>query len=158
MALVSRHRAAVYGLALHLLGDPDEADEAAQEAFVRAYEFLGRFRGRRFGPWVRGIVANVCCERRRHRGRFETAPADLASKLESRCGSARWETVMVVREAMRSLPDSLSVPLALFYLDGASVQDVAEALSLSPGTVRVRLHRGRERLRERLSALFEDGE
>lgn len=150
-ALVGRHRGAVFGLALALLGEREEADEAAQEAFVRAYERLHRYDPRRgFGPWVRGIAAKVCLEFTRRRSRADTAPPAMApARPDDRAARAR--------EALASLPWKLRVTLTLFYLEDASVKDVAETLGISPGAVRVRLHRGRQMLREKLRGVMDDG-
>jgi len=150
-ALVGRHRGAVFGLALALLGERDEADEAAQEAFVRAYERLHRYDPRRgFCPWVRGIAAKVCLEFSRRRARAGTAPLAVdAARSNDRAAHAR--------EGLASLPWKLRVALTLFYLEDASVKDVAETLQISPGAVRVRLHRGRRMLREKLRAVMDEG-
>ncbi|NCO43062.1 MAG: hypothetical protein COZ06_29595 [Armatimonadetes bacterium CG_4_10_14_3_um_filter_66_18] len=153
--LVSRHRAGVYGLALHLLRDPDEADEAAQEAFVRAYQLLDRYDSKReFSPWLRGIAAKVCLESQR-RWRRMSQMEELSDELVGTGGIGAREDALVVREALHTLPDQYRIPLLMFYLDDASVIDVAYALGLSLGAVRVRLQRGRELLRKKLSCMVE---
>jgi RNA polymerase sigma-70 factor (ECF subfamily) len=153
--LVSRHRATAYRLALHFLHDPDEADEAAQEAFVRAYQLLTRFDAtREFGPWLRGIVAKVCAESRRRRSRMAEADPETLERAPG-AGFDTSGTTQDVQDALKALPDKYRIPLVMFYVDEASVIDVAYALSLSPGAVRVRLHRGREMLRKKLSFMAE---
>lgn len=157
-ALVARHRAAIYGLALRLLGDPEEADEAAQEAFVRAFQLLAGYDPcGSFLAWLRGVAANVCCEMRRSRQRSPTAEQRWYEAAPAADDKEARDIALMVRQALDALPEKVRIPLALFYLDGASVRDVADALALSPGAVRVRLHRGRAILREKLSFLMEEG-
>jgi RNA polymerase sigma-70 factor (ECF subfamily) len=150
--LIERHLSSIQRLCWSMLCSRSDAEDAAQETFVRAYRCLGRFdTDRAFGPWLRGIATKVCLQmlrrRRRHSGRevsleesFREPPApepDEASPL-----------AMEAVRALASLSETYRVPLALFYLEDASVAEVAEALDITEGAARVRLHRGREQIRE----------
>lgn len=80
---------------------------------------------------------------------------ELSDELVGTGGIGAREDALVVREALHTLPDQYRIPLLMFYLDDASVIDVAYALGLSLGAVRVRLQRGRELLRKKLSCMVE---
>ncbi|MGD9497223.1 MAG: RNA polymerase sigma factor [Armatimonadota bacterium] len=154
--LIRRHQGPVFRLCWSMLSDRTDAEDAAQETFVRAWESLRRYDEQRdFGPWLRGIAANVCLQALRRRsvsaGRqtsLDENPIDPPAPQEPGLSALAARTVA----ALRRLDDTYRVPLALFYLEDASVAQVAQALRLSPGAVRVRLHRGREKLREMLMA------
>jgi len=152
--LVQRHERPVFGLCWSLLSDRTDAEDAAQETFVRAYQSLSRYDARRsFGPWLRGIAANVCLQLLRRRslrsGRqvsLDAGPFEPAAPEEPEVSPLADRAVA----ALRRLADTYRLPLTLFYLEDASVTEVAEALDISPGAVRVRLHRGRDKLRQML--------
>jgi RNA polymerase sigma factor (sigma-70 family) len=147
--LAEAHYDAVYRLARALLGDGPQAQDAAQEAVLRAHEGTGRYDPERaFGPWLRGIAVNVCREHMRRRGRRRAAEASLADVAEVPVGAEHQDPPDRVLQALMELEETYRVPLALFYIEDATVGEVAEALGLSEGAVRVRLHRGREKLRE----------
>lgn len=142
--LMEAHQDAVFRLALGLLGDEQGAEDAAQEAFVRAYQSRGRFdAGRAFGPWVRGIAIHVCRDELRRRGRQQ-------SLLPERPPQRRDSRAAEIRAALTELPEQLRLPLTMFYIEDTTVAEIAQALRMREGTVRVRLHRGRELLRRRL--------
>ena len=152
--LVRRNLSGIYRLCAGMLGGGDDAEDAAQETFVRAWQSLKRFDTERpFGPWLRGIAVKVCQQGLRKRS------ADL-QRLTPLSGREADDTPDMVEdpspladealEALGDLDDNYRVPLILFYLYDASVAEVAETLGISPGATRVRLHRGREMLREAL--------
>lgn len=150
--LMQRHQAPVYRLCRALVMDGTDAEDAVQETFVRAFVGLARFdTGRTFGPWVRGIAAKVCLQVLRRRKRKGQRQVSLETRpMEPAAPEAPEASPLVDRAlaALTELDDTYRLPLALFYLEDASVAEVAEALQISPGAARVRLHRGREKLRQ----------
>lgn len=154
--LIESHQGPVFRMCWSMLDDRTEAEDAAQETFVRAWQSLPRFDPRRsFGPWLRGIAANVCLQALRRRGvhgrrqtSLEERPVDPPAPEQPESSPLADRAVAALRE----LDDTYRLPLVLFYLEEASVADVAAALGVSEGAVRVRLHRGREKLRELLMA------
>jgi len=153
--LVRRHHAAIYRLTVALLRDTAEAEDATQETFLRAYRSLGRYDiGRTFGPWLRGVAVKVCRQRQRQLRRREKHISELAQAYGEATDGGVPEVSQAGRAALDGLarlPDTYRIPLALFYVGQASVKEVAQVLGLSLGATRVRLHRGREKLRQMLS-------
>lgn len=141
--LVEGAAPAVRAFLLRRLGGLDAAEEAAQEAFVRAFAGLGRLRGS-FTSWVLGIAAHVAAEGRRR-------PSPGAQGLESAAGPpapARHDAS--VSEAAQALPEPYREAVLLRYWGGLSCDDVAAAQGVSLGTLTKRLSRAHQMLRERL--------
>ena len=143
-------------------GNAADAEEAAQDAFVKAYRALWRFRpGSPFKPWLLRIVANEARNRRRSAGR-RTALALRATQEPSGEAAPSPEAVLLDVErremllaALNRLPDNDREALACRYFLDLSEAETASALGVRPGTVKSRLSRALERLR---AALAEEGE
>ncbi len=155
-SIVERHHASIYRLCRALLRERSDAEDATQETFVRAWRCLGRYDATRaFAPWLRGIAANVCRQAVRGHGRREARTIPLETQLSDPPAPEQEELSPVADralDALQSLDETYRLPLVLFYLREATVADVAEALKISEGAARVRLHRGREMLRQILMA------
>ena len=156
--LVRAHQGIAFRTAYVIAGNPSDAEEAAQEAFVKAYRALGRFRrGSPFRPWLLRIVANEARNRRRSAGRRERLV--LLAAAESRPGDAvpSPEADLVAREdqerllaAVELLPDGHRDAIACRYFLDLSEEETAAALGVRRGTVKSRLARALARLRESL--------
>ena len=157
--LVRRHQRSARAVAVSLVGDWAEAEDLAQDAFVRAHRNLDLLADAgRFGGWLRQIVFGVSIDWvRAHRpelyhGGDEGLPAlaqpgpDALERLE------RDELIGRVAGALRALPERYRVPLAMYHIDGLSQARVAEALGVAPGTARSLVTRARSRLRALLAA------
>ncbi|MCC6614531.1 MAG: sigma-70 family RNA polymerase sigma factor [Anaerolineae bacterium] len=133
------------------LGDLDHAQDAAQEAFISAYCHLDTLREpRAFPSWLRRIVTTQAIRTLRDRTQASEALDDEAVISETDDPARVVETATQrngVREAVRALPDHERSVTELFYLDGYSQQEIAEALALPLTTVKKRLQYARERLR-----------
>jgi RNA polymerase sigma-70 factor (ECF subfamily) len=145
--LVRRHQPDALATALGLLRDRNEAEEAVQEATARAWRGLAGLREPgRFKAWFVSILCRACQDRIRDRVRSRRALSALPAPEAGReAGDSP-----VLRAAM-ALPDEYREPLVLFYVQGLPVADIAEALGISESNAKVRLHRARRLLRERLS-------
>ena len=161
--LVRRHQAVALRTA-HLFAPDGDAEDAVQEAFVKAHAALGRFRpGSPFRPWLLRIVANEARNRRRSAGR--RAGLALRSAEDRRPGDAAPspESAVLVDERRRWLLGGVNalrdqdreVIAARFFLE-LSEAETAEVLGLPRGTVKSRLSRALGRLRERLAAIDGD--
>ncbi|HZU18511.1 MAG TPA: RNA polymerase sigma factor [Candidatus Dormibacteraeota bacterium] len=139
--LVRRYQRRVYGFAYQLLRDPDEAQDLAQEVFVRLYRNLDRFDTERpFEPWFWRLAANVAATYRRRR------PAPTV-ELPRTTPAASPEDVSPLERALADLSRELRLPLLLHYYVGLPLDQVAAALGLGPSAVKSRLHRARAVLR-----------
>lgn len=153
-ALVQAHRQPVFRLAYLLTGSPDDAEDVAQETFLRAFHALDRFDLERpLRPWLLKIAANLARNQRRTIGRymgalgrwFQSAPAAGEATVEA--SSARIQESRLVWQAIRRLGEADQQVIYLRYFLELSVEETAEAMGIPAGTVKSRLHRGLERLR-----------
>lgn len=154
--LVHAFEGIAFRTAYVLSGNAADAEEAAQDGFVKAWRALGRFReGAPFRPWLLRIVANEARNRRRSAGRrahlalraaTEQVSGDAAPSPESALLSA--ETRERLLAAVEALPDDQREMVSLRYFVGLSEREVAESLDLPVGTVKSRTSRALERLRE----------
>jgi len=146
------HRQA-YTLALRLVGDRHEAEDVTQEAYLRVFRSLRGFREEaRFETWLYRIVTNAALTHLRKRGRFgelTPGPGDLDDAIAS--GAPSPEAVVDRDELERGLarlPVGMRVVVVLKDVYGLSAREIGEHLGIAEGAVKVRLHRGRRRLKE----------
>ena len=151
--LVQTYQADVYRLALSILDDADEADDATQEVFVAALRALDSFRGSAsLKTWLFSITVNVCrtrLQRHKSRGRLQQILENLFSHeqahperetMQNESDAALWR-------AVRGLDDKHRIPVILRYYHDLPVADIAEMLGIPSGTVHSRLNHARSTLR-----------
>ena len=163
-ALLGAHQDRCYSIALRLLGDPRDAEEVAQDAFVRAYRAMAgydsdRIRSLRLRPWLASIVVNLARNRRRRldertpplqlepiveAGGEAAIPGTAASPHER---AARRETIRGLAAALMALPPGPRAAVILRHVDGLSVAETATALDRPEGTVKAQTSRGLALLR-----------
>ena len=150
--LVEAHQQRAYALAFRMLRSTSDAEDATQEAFVRAWGALPRFRGEsRFGTWLHRIVARTAIDRvarLKQRRERETG----MDALEHMAGSGGGEAeARLTGLKLERLMDGLSPPqraaVTLFYYEGRPVEEIAEVLGMPTGTVKTHLARARAALR-----------
>ena len=157
--LVRRYQDVAARVAYLVTGADADVEDVVQEAFVRAYRALGRFRaGAPFRPWILRIVANEARNRRRSAGRRarltlrvaddRDPSGDAAPSPEDAVVSAEERAVLM--EAMSRLREDDQMVLGYRFLVGLSEHETAEALGVRPGTVKSRTSRALTRLREEL--------
>jgi RNA polymerase sigma-70 factor (ECF subfamily) len=169
--LVEKHKQSIFGLCYRLLGSTEEARDASQEAFVRAYVSVGNFDPRQpFAAWVLRIARNHCIDLLRRRrptltlaaeGRGDDGPeTGVAPELPDRFARSG-EEAMQEEEAQRDLDRAVSrlspryrEVIALFHVQHKSYAEIAEALDVPMGTVMTWLHRARKELKAQLSEHF----
>ena len=148
--LVRLYQGHVWRLALHLLHDPDLAADATQEAFVRAYRFLPRYRGEsKFSTWLFSIARNCALDEARRASRRKRI-VDRA-EAQPAPGFRDAGVAVEVREAVGALPLDLREPVVMIDMFGISYREVASILKVPEGTIKSRVHRAREILVESLS-------
>lgn len=146
--IVYRYKEAAFGVALAILHNRADAEDATQEAFIRAYERLHHYDlSRKFSTWLFTVTANVArnIRRRRPDPQPQLNPPEDPAKVV-------WEEEVrgAVRAAVWGLPETYRAPLVLRYWHELGIEEIARVLSLRPGTVKTRLHRGRALVRARL--------
>ncbi len=151
--LVDRHRHRAYGLALRITRAPEEAEEAAQEAFVRAWLALGRFRGQAsFGTWLHRIVARRALDHALARRRRESRQTDVEAAAEVPAAVAEPGRDVILARRIERLTAQLSAAqhavVALFYREDLAVAEIAEMLEMPENTVKTHLRRARQALRK----------
>jgi RNA polymerase sigma-70 factor (ECF subfamily) len=160
-ALVDLHKRAVFGLCFRLLRDAEDARDAAQESFVRAYAAVGTFDpGQPFAPWVLRIARNHCLDQLRRRtpaaqrveldgGTEDGAARELPDPEAVRGDDAleRRQLAGVLEKAVGELPPNYREVVFLFHVEHLSYKEIAATLDVPIGTVMTWLHRARGRLR-----------
>lgn len=153
--LIDRYKVAVYNLCARMLHDPTEAEDAAQEVFVRAYTQLHSYQpGRRFSTWILSIASHYCIDLLRRR----KPVVDLdtiafwkqSDQPEPEERALTGETRDEVRDLLNTLPEKYRGVTVLRYWQDLSYEEIAEATSLSVATVKTRLFRARELLAKEL--------
>ncbi len=153
--IYEQFKGTMHTLALHMLGNRADADEATQEIFLAAWRALGSFRFEAsFGTWLYRMGINVCVERLRREGRRRALGnghgADLL-RAAAVAGRAEAEGPGPdVRAALATLDPAYRACIVLRDVEGLSYQEIAGALGVPVGTVRSRIARGREALRAAL--------
>ena len=162
--LVRMHQAIALRVAVLVVGDHSDAEDVTQEAFVKAYHALGRFRqDRPFRPWLLRIVRNEALNQRRRHGRQDRLGLRLAGDRLSGDAAPSPETVVVsgadrelVLAAVNGLPERFRQVVAFRYLLGLSEAETAETLGIPAGTVKSRTARALSRLEAALSGVIEE--
>jgi RNA polymerase sigma-70 factor (ECF subfamily) len=167
--LMERHGGKLFHYLIRCLQNEDDAEDLAQETFVRVYQHRTRFRGdSKFSTWLYTIATNLVKSRYRFRSRHpavsldaehaqtghsygEKLPADTPTPSESLQTDER---ARAVRRAIAALPEDLRTPLVLAEYEERSHVEIAEILECSPKAVEMRIYRARQQLRVSLSTLL----
>jgi len=165
--LVLKYRNRVMGIATRMVGDRTEAEDLAQEVFVKVFHALEDFQGDAlFSTWLYRVVTNSCLNQRKKRS-FRTrihesleAAGLIVPDLSSNPHALleRKEIRLYVEKAIQALPREQRMVLVLRDIEGLSYEEISACLELELGTVRSRLHRARLHVQERLKALFSSDE
>ncbi len=159
--LVERYAASVRRVARAVLGDPDDADDAAQDALLAALVKLRQYDPRwPFGPWLMRIAANAATDRRRRRRVRRTEPLDgnvVAGGTLPDAETNRRVLGQRLRDALSQLPERRRVAVVLFDVEGYSHAEIGRVLGIPEGTVRSEVFHARRALRSLLADWREDG-
>jgi RNA polymerase sigma-70 factor (ECF subfamily) len=157
--LVRRYQASVFSVCYRLLGDSAEAEDLAQEAFLRAFRRLGTYDdGRPFGPWMRRVAANLCLNALQRRGPAAAELDDEADEVADdpqetpELAGDRAELAQRVRAGLLRLPDHYRAVIELRHYQDMSYDEMAAALGIGVGDVRTRLFRARRMMAKWLTA------
>lgn len=166
--LVIKYQHRIIQLVNRYVKDPSEAQDVAQEAFIKAYRALGNFRGdSAFYTWLYRIAINtaknylVSRNRRYSDYQVDIQDAEQVGNAPQLKGMdtpenllMNDEIVAVIKEAIEKLPEEMKVAISLREFDGLSYEEIAEAMECPVGTVRSRIFRAREAIDEKLSPLL----
>jgi RNA polymerase sigma-70 factor (ECF subfamily) len=147
--LVRRHRDRAWSVALRTVGNPTDAADAVQDAFVKAYRTASAFRGdSAFTTWLHRIVVNACLDQMRRGKARPTLPLDETTSAIADPADpvARIDLGDVVVNALARISPEQRVAIVLVDLEGYSVDEAAAVLDVPVGTVKSRCHRGRVQL------------
>ena len=167
--LVHRHKDNVFNLTYWFLGDYQEANDCAQETFLKAFKALKKFRGQStFSTWLFRIAINTCKNRLKSSAyRWKKRSVSLESHGGSTGGNPgydikddsptpadqleKWERIKTIRSALDALPEDQKKVVILRDIQGLSYEEIAEITGLNLGTVKSRISRGRLGLRDHLA-------
>jgi RNA polymerase sigma-70 factor, ECF subfamily len=165
--LVLHYQGPVYNVAYRIMGEPQSAEDATQEAFISAYKALNRFRGGSFKSWLMRIATNACYDELRHRKRRpqssfdeltednESAAFLQSSGIGPEGQQQQMELMQAIEECLQTLPDEQRVTAVLGDVEGYDYQEIAEITQVSLGTVKSRMSRARSKLRDCLQGFKE---
>jgi RNA polymerase sigma-70 factor, ECF subfamily len=146
--LVERHQHRLFTLAARTLGSPDDAGDAVQEAFLRAWLALPRFRGGAlFSTWLYRICLNAAHDQRLKR---RAEPVELVERPDPRDAFTASELSAELQDALDALDETYRVAVVLYDVLGCSYAEIAEMTGVPEGTVKSRIYRGRTELAQRL--------
>lgn len=171
-SLIARHKAAVFSMALRIVGNREDAEEAAQDAFVRAFRALDRFRqDAKFSTWLYRITTNVCLTKARQ-SRLDVTSIDASMDDDNDSAPLqipdqddnpdelieRSEFKNRVRALISALPPKYSAALTLYHIQDLSYEEISQTLDLPIGTVKAHLFRARNALKKLALTAFEPQE
>jgi RNA polymerase sigma-70 factor (ECF subfamily) len=158
--LMSKYMKRVVSISWGLVRNAHDAEDLAQEAFVKAYESIGRFKsGEPFGPWIFRIVTNLSLDVLKHRRRVrqeELSDTEPAARRDSADLPAKAHEIGArIDAAIQSLPEMQQIVARLHLVEQFEHSEIAGMMGLSEGTVRSHLSLARGKLKQKLSDLYE---
>jgi RNA polymerase sigma-70 factor (ECF subfamily) len=166
--LVGRYQNRLFNSLTRMTGSVEDAEDIAQEAFVHAFQKLHTFRGgSRFYSWLFRIALNAAVTLHRKRDKATASveavreqvgfePADIRPNSTPQAPLEASERQALVQRALRELPEDFRQVLVLREMDEMSYEEISEIVDCPIGTVRSRIHRARQELRDRLAALLRE--
>lgn len=160
--LLEEHRDRIYSLALYNLRDSDDAADATQETFLRLWRYEGELTSLQAKAWLMRVCHNLCIDQARRRKTvrtyFGTPDADAVDRLPSRSEAdenpemrlERQQKQKALLDSMAVLPTETRSIMMLHYFQDLKIQEISGLLGLKASTIKVRLHRARHTLKEKL--------
>ncbi len=162
--LVMSYQGLVYNVAFRVVGNTDAAADATQDAFIKAFKSIGQYRGGSFKSWLLRIVSNTCYDQLRYNQRRPSEPLE-SDDIESDYAphlldpSTPPEKIVenqelsdMLQQAIAKLPPDQRLILVLSDIEGFNYQEISDITDLALGTVKSRLSRARQKMREILQA------
>jgi RNA polymerase sigma-70 factor (ECF subfamily) len=155
--LVNRHKSYAFTIALKILENKPEAEEAAQDAFIKAYHHLGSFnRESKFSTWLYRIAFNTAVSyKRKRKASYQSIENVIIEYGQEGEGTLeRNDKKKFIRQAMAKLNEADQLAITLFYLQEFALEEIAEITGMQANTVKVRVHRARQRLADELQSIL----
>lgn len=155
--LVNKYKSYAFTIAQKILQNKPEAEEAAQDAFIKAYHHLAGFnRESRFSTWLYRIVFNTAISyRRKSRHQFQSIETTVIEYNQDAEGMLeKTDKKKYLNQALQKLSDADRTALTLFYLEEFSLDEIAEITGMQANTAKVRIHRARQRLADELMTML----
>ncbi|MCD8540702.1 MAG: sigma-70 family RNA polymerase sigma factor [Leadbetterella sp.] len=156
--LVDKYQDLAYTIAYRILKNSGDAEDAAQEGFVKAYQQMHRFEGKsKFSTWLYTIIYRSAIDKTHQRRFFKMKESDFEQQAHTDTPVARVlaeEQSALVKKAVDALPPTESLLITLFYMNDCSVREIADISGLTEINVKVKLFRARKTLQERLRFLL----
>jgi len=154
--LVDKYKNKLYAFVLGMIGQPQDAQDVAQEVFIKAYFHLGDFSGKgKFWTWLYRIAYNQCMDefrRRKRRGQsVDVEEIVISDEVTPESVFMEKERLQTMHESILALPEAYRTVVLLKHTQELSCQQISEILEIPENTVRVRLHRARTKLRESMA-------
>jgi RNA polymerase sigma factor (sigma-70 family) len=156
--LVNRYKSYAFTIALKILENRPEAEEVAQDAFIKAFQNLGTFnRESKFSTWLYRIAFNTAVSyKRKRKGTYQSIENVIVEYGNEGEGMMeRNDKKKFISQAMSKLNEADSLAITLFYLQEFSLEEIAEITSMQANTVKVRVHRARQRLADELKLILQ---
>ncbi|HEY0653979.1 MAG TPA: sigma-70 family RNA polymerase sigma factor [Chryseosolibacter sp.] len=156
--LVDRYKSYVYTIAYKILLNRPEAEEAAQDAFIKAFQNLTTFhRDAKFSTWLYRIAFNTAISyKRKHRHQFQSIEtAVIGHSGEGEGSLEKHDKKKFLAMAMEKLGEADRTALSLFYLQEFSLEEIADIMSMQANTIKVRIHRARQRVADELKVILQ---
>jgi len=157
MKLYNKYCDGMYYVALRFMKDTMEAEDAMQEAFIKAFSKLHQFNGEvTFGAWLKRIVINKCLDK------LKAKKLELVAINEQTLGTVEdeenWQiedgvSVEEVKQKMENLPEKYRYPLMLYLMEGYDHEEISDILNITQVASRTLVHRGKKKLQEELKTL-----
>jgi RNA polymerase sigma-70 factor (ECF subfamily) len=160
--LVMQYQGLAYSVAYRVLGNSQAAEDATQEAFIKAYKSLAQYRGGSFKSWLMRIVTNTCYDQIRYHKRRPTEPLEpedpdfesdhnpslIADQEQPEDVALRHELSDLLQNVINMLPEDQRLVLILSDVEGMNYQEIADIADVALGTVKSRLSRARRKMRQ----------
>ena len=159
--IVEKYQDIVFSIALKVLRNRDDAEEMAQESFIKAYKSIHSFKGNaKFSTWLYRITYNTCISEIRKRKMHFSSTEEIEIRDETQetnlDGIPEENRAKAIKEAMNQLPEDEYTLILLYYFEEQSVEEISKVTGLSESNTKVKLFRARKKLYTILNDMLKD--
>jgi len=152
--LVNRYKDLVFSLALKMLKNRDEAEEVSQDAFIKVYKSLSKFKGdSKFSTWIYKVTYNSCLDRlKQYKKNYANVAIDEFTENQIKTIDNAFDTMVqqerkqAIKDCLNELPNDDNVLLTLYYFEELSLEEISKIIGITANNVKVKLFRSRKKL------------